>query len=230
MDKLVELNGFFKCFIIFGHKIDPGNRQKGFSHLFISSIPKLVYCLFVIYAVFFILSRRTWWSANSGLSYIATRMFLVLLMLSISLYTDMMHPMSSNVIYTHVGTMLKRVECQLNVKVSLKRVIRAMHRKVLVTYTIQAMSILTNMALKLDRGQSLDTDIFTDIVFAYRYWMSLYLLLFIDLFTLLLNSLNEGIERVTIENQSIDVKLQTVHTIKWLHFYLWKTANIFNRR
>lgn len=231
MDKLDELNVFFKCFTIFGHKIESENPdQSKYSLVFTRLIRKLVYCVFVINAAFFVFTKRKWWSSDNGISFLTTRMFLVLLSLSISLYMDMMYPMSSNVIYTNIGTMLKRVEYRLNVNISLQSVIRAMHSKVLVTYAIQAISFLINMALLLDSSHNVDTDISTNMVFAYRDWMSLYFVFYIDLFTLLLDALNKGIERVTIPNQSIDVKLQTVHTTKWLYYHLWKTANIFNKR
>lgn len=182
--------------------------------------------MFAIYLIFY---RLKWWSIQRGISFITTRMFLVLLILIIALYIDTVYPTSSKVIYTNIATMLKYIEREFKTSISMQGVLRASHRKVLATYVIQVILFLTTITLEMDSMKSY-TNIIAGVYFAYRDWMVLYFVMFIDFFTLLLSSVNEAIARETLQNPSIDGKLQIMHKLKWIYYHLWKIVNIYNER
>lgn len=228
MQNFHQLNAFLRFFIIFGHTTNspPKSKKSLFTTI---SVRKILYIIFVLFAMYLVCYRLKFWSIQRGISFITTRMFLVLLILIIALYVDTVYPTSSNVIYTNIGTMFKYIEREFKTTISMQSLVRESHRKVLATYVIQVILFLTTITLEMDSMKTY-TNIIAGVYFAYRDWMVLYFVMFIDFFTLLLYSVNEAVARAILQHPSTDGKLQVMHKIKWIYFHLWKIVNIYNER
>lgn len=183
-----------------------------------------------LYSVYYGSTKLRKWSSKFGISFSAIRMLLLFVAFVISLYLDIVRSNILNVLFTNTGSILNYIEREFKVTISMHSMIRSMHSKILATYMIQAFMLAINLILNMFSSKSSVNLFSTKAIFAYRDFMAVYYVIFIDLLTLILRSLNEGIDRVTIRKESITVKLQTMHKTKWVYYNLWKTSRIYSRR
>lgn len=229
MQKLHELDDLFNFFTLFGKTPELPQRIKKQSRYKVL-IRRIIYIVFAIYSAYYAFIQTRLWSKTFGVSFTGIRMLILIFVFVFSLWLDAVHSNVLSVIFTNTGSIFNYIEREFEVTISMRSMIRSLHRKILATYTLQAVLVATSLFLDMLNHRSTLEIACTKTIFAYRDFVALYYVIFIDLFTLTLRSLNESIDRVTVRRETIAVKLETMHKAKWVYYNLWKTCSIYSRR